>query len=268
MAMIDYGAVVKKNGKIITDPNGSLFQNYSTLRYNNQGEWKEVEKFDELTEETYTESYFEKGENYIDETVVEAEVWSFNKKGSEGNTILSPEIDYLVEFKNYSFADNEMAVIGDEHFLIGFYKQGFSIAIDKHMCYWAGDIGMHLNSYDWFRNHKKGINYYIHDLNGNYITTIKLNKIDKTSDNLTAFIAKFEYNGDKYEVVYGYAMDPNPKYLFGKKSYLAPSREVINWKYDEETDEYIPVKSQHITKRAKYRKTLKFIKEWYLAGGN
>lgn len=48
MAMLDYGAVVKKNGRIISDTKGGLFQNFSTLKY----ETEDKEPFRTIVDET------------------------------------------------------------------------------------------------------------------------------------------------------------------------------------------------------------------------
>lgn len=99
MAMLDYGAVVKKNGKIIST---KMFENFSNLKY----EKKEVIKTTEDGEE-YT-SY----ETVVDETLIQT-------------------TDYDGKPTTKSMAGNYFALIGDADMLIGFYKTWFALAIDK-----------------------------------------------------------------------------------------------------------------------------------------
>lgn len=104
MALIDYGALVKKNGILL--PYTDLFNNYSTL---NGGELAEVysEKEDE---ELGKYRCLEKSEYVGDESVRE-----FPK---------SP-YDYDYNSKR-SVIHNYMAVVGDNKFLVATYKTGLA----------------------------------------------------------------------------------------------------------------------------------------------
>lgn len=211
--MIDYGAIVKKNGVIISDPNGGLFQNFTKLKY-------EIRK-----EEPY--------DTIVDETVVRCE---------------PTEKDNWKPF-NYSFGGNYFAVIGDAQLMIGFYKCSVDIAVDK--------LHYHYPDIDWisFDSQYKCTHYYrpkyISVNKGDKVlTTIKISRIDEESQ---VFLATFVYNGDKYEVLYGYGVDPSLRYTFGKGNhYYAPKRK-----------NYF-----HFHRKGNYnlRKALKRIRYWYFTG--
>lgn len=91
MAMVDYGALVKKNGKLITNPEGGLFQNYSTLSYGTEVEIK----------------------------TKDGEVVGWKQEGDESERLFDV-YDGEPQFK--SVIGNYMAVIGDEDYLFAFYK--------------------------------------------------------------------------------------------------------------------------------------------------
>ena len=240
MAYVDYGVVVKKNGKIITDPKGGLFQNYTNLKctdpyflevkkrneYGVAIEWEEVENPD-----------------YVDETIVTYREYDWD----EGT--LS---DKIVE---YSFGHNEMGVIGDEHFLIGFYKQDFSIAIDKIM---VQEDYSDIMWWDWFREHKKPLIIKLDNVPE--VSDIVISSVNRDLDYLEKFFAKFTYKNDEYEVLFGYGVDPNPKYCYGKQSYFYDRKR----RYDHEGRMIHQFPGRIIKKQD--RKTLKIVKEWYEKG--
>ena len=168
MAMMDYGALVKKNGKLITNPKGGLFQNYSTLSYGTTVEIK-------------------------DKT---GEVIGWDQEGDESKRFVDM---YEGEPKLRSVIGNHMAVIGDEDYLFGFYKD-----------FWG------------FFNHQKEINGGYVSRDGHVVYKVKLPCCDvalKWWDpkyKTRIGTARFIYKGDIYEVLFGYGIDPNPKFLFGK----------------------------------------------------
>lgn len=185
MAMVDYGALVKKNGKLITNPKGGLFQNYSSLSYGTEVEIKN--KF--------------------------GEVVGWKQEGDESLRLFDV-YDGEPQFK--SVIGSYMAVIGDEDYLFGFYK-----------CFWG------------FFDYQK-------EINGGWISSEKhvVYKIDLPC--CRVFIkwwdpkfgteigsAHFVYKGDVYEVLFGYGVDPNSEFIFGKgiEHYLGKklARKVRNW---------------------------------------
>ena len=205
MAMIDYGAVVKKNGKIISNVKGGLFQNFTNLKY--------------IENENY--------ETIVDETIVSGVNW-------EGKPI------------EFSMAGNYFVLIGDEHFLIGFYKEHFEIAIDKHLC---NDVP---NTYDWFDKHIKPLTFTI---NNEITITISLAQKDHTEPcwHMGVYVTKFTYNGDNYEVLFGYCVDPSIKYTFSNSNYYQHKRKNL---FKKLGNKYLRVGNYN------YRKGLKFIREW------
>ena len=210
--MMDYGAIVKKNGVIITDPTGGLFQNFTNLKY----EVMEEEPYDTI----------------VDETVVRCE---------------PTEKDDWEPF-NFSFGGNYFVLIGDAQLMIGFYKTSFSVAVDK--------VKYNYPYFDWLSfNGRYQCTHYYRDKyisvnkGDKVLTTLKISKIDEESQ---VFLATFVYNGDKYEVLYGYGVDPSLRYTFGKSNYFAPKRK--NYYNFHREGNY------------SLRKALKRIRYWYFTG--
>ena len=207
MAMSDYGAVVKKNGKIISDVKGDYFQNFSTLKY-------------EEPENPFDEPI-------VDETIVKGVNW-------EGKPI------------EFSMAENYFALIGDEHFLIGFYKTQFRVAIDKHTYDDVPDI------WEWFDEHVKPLKFTI---NNEVDVTISLAQKEHTEYGcrMDVYLAKFMYKGDNYEVLFGFGIDISLIFTFGDRNYYQHKRKDI---WNKRGKCYIRVGAYN------YRKGLKFIREW------
>ena len=184
MAMIDYGSVVKKNGKIIQT---HFFENFSTLKYKNNYTLDE-------------EGNIIPDPDYIDETIVTIKRFKF-----DDDLVRTNEIEEVKE----SMAGNFFSLIGDKENLIGFYKQYFVVAhnmiIDWEFDEFKEQAGC--SWYDYWHSHKKPITI---DFKG--FGKIKFSKIDKDEEYFTAFIADFTYKGDRYEVLFGYGIDPKVKY--------------------------------------------------------
>ena len=211
MAMIDYGAVVKKNGKIISDYKGGLFQNFSTLKY----EVRETEPYDTI----------------IDETMVNGLDWKGNPT-------------------TFSMAGNYFALVGDEHFLMGFYKEGFNVAIDKQVvnnlpCTW-----------EWFDEHVKPLKFVV---DNEIEITLSLAQKEHTEygGRMSVYLAKFTYKGDNYEVLFGYGVDTSIIYTFTDKNY-----------YQHKRKDYWHMCGKKYKRTGAYnkRKGLKFIREWTWKG--
>ena len=205
MAMMDYGAVVKKNGKIISDHKGGLFQNFSNLKHKCDDE----------------------GDTTIDETIVQGKDW-------DGNPT------------TFSMAGNYFALVGDEHFLIGFYKLGFNIAIDKKV---VDNIPA---TWDWFEEHVKPLKFTINNEIDVVISLVQKENIDY-SCRMNVYLAKFTYKCDNYEVLFGYGIDPSLLFTFTDRNYYHHKRK----------DYWHKIGNHYIrTGRWKYRKGLKFIRKW------
>ena len=208
---MDYGAVVKKNGVIISDVRGLLFQNFTNLKYAD---------YDSL-----------KRGLEIDETIVKG----FNYKGEP------------IEF---SMAGNYFALVGDEHFLMGFYKEGFVVEIDKQVvnnlpCTW-----------EWFDEHVKPLKFVV---DNEIEITLSLAQKEHTEygGRMSVYLAKFTYKGDNYEVLFGYGVDTSIIYTFTDKNYYQHKRKDY-W--------HMCGKKYKITCAYNKRKGLKFIREWTWKG--
>ena len=169
MAMVDYGALVKKNGKLITDPNGGLFQNYSTLSYGTEVEIKNKN----------------------------GEVVGWKQEGDESERLFDV-YDGEPQFK--SVIGNYMAVIGDEEYLFAFYKDcwGFFDSQKRVSVGWMG--------------HREHVVYKVKLP----CTTVVIKCLDSTYFRQRIGTAHFIYKNDIYDVLFGYGIDPRPKFLFGK----------------------------------------------------
>jgi len=227
MAMLDYGAVVKKNGKIISDPN-KMFQNFTNLKY----ETKEITYTDENGDEHWDIK------TVIDETVIQS-------------------TDYEGKPTTKSMAGNYFALIGDAEMMIGFYKTWFKIAVDKKEV----DMGEYFRK--WQSEDIKRDFVYEYPKLGKL--TIK--RIDKRPKYCNVCIATFSYKGDSYSVMFGYGVDPSIKYTFGPKNYYAPQKPdksklkkahkywigYQDWNYSK-------------SKQHKDRRILRRMREWYEKG--
>lgn len=210
MAMIDYGAVVKKNGKIITK---HMFQNYSECKYD----------------------YNDKNEEKIDETIF------INSYGD-----------------STSMAGNYFATIGDKKFLIGFYKMFFIVAINGKQ---ETDV-----SHCFCEHTQKHVKPFYYTFNNGVkivIRTLSINRKDNGNPydyswDWSICLAKFSYKNNNYEVLFGYGVDYNPLYCYGKKCCL--NQTIKYWL----SSDY-----KCIRKRSKYyinkrdRKLYRLIKSWF-----
>lgn len=219
MAFLDYGAVVKKNGKIITDPLGGLFQNYSQFKYESNDDG--AVNTDSIVTFKYTSSL----------------------KYDENNQLV--DVEPYDEEQQQSLCGNYMAVIGDSECAIAFYKTHCCIALNKVVDN---------------RPVNQGINRMYYGIEGNYDTKkplkidcklvrqFKVKRFSRNTDSI--YLARFYYKDDVYEVLYGYGIDPNPYYLYGKGSYYYGT---YNWN----------IRRKSAFKR-KNKNLLKKIEYWYM----
>lgn len=196
MAMMDYGVVVKKNGKIISDPNGGLFQNFTSLKI----------------------EYSETGAIEYDETLfhdTDMTTWS-------GSVF--------------------MALIGDSEVMFGFYKTFLTVIIDREY-------------FDTIYNEDilRPITADICDEGTGVLATITHQKV---FENAQVYLTTILYKGDRYDVLYGFGIDPSLKYTFSSSNYYAHKRKDC-WH-----------KRGTWFRRGgyAYRKILKFIRHWTYEG--
>ena len=184
MAMMDYGAIVKKNGKIISDPKGSLFQNFSTLCGG------------ELYEE-YQDILFE-GDKKPTHTLIKHEYVGDESVREYGDG------DKISVIHNY------MAVVGDGNYLIATYKYFITIFDNKEaIASWY--FGQDDQYYENMWHTKRKIVKYIETPFG----SVKVKEWSKRD----CGTAVFNYKGDRYEILFGYGIDPSPRYIFSKGIY-------------------------------------------------
>jgi len=243
MAMSDYGAMVKKNGIIITQKHGGLFQNYTDLKY--------VCEYDTITNPDGTWELKECDTN-VDETLVQRYAFrvEYDEKTEEYITInegIHPE--------KFSMAGNYMAVIGDKDFMIGFYKDGFTLVYDgitANIEEVAKQHGFDESTYEWFSAHKKPKVYHLDKIGDLVVKRVT----NKTNDNV--YLAKFEYKGDKYEVLYGYGVDPDWNFMCDtKRSYWSNW-----WRWDWYRYEKKDILKKYYHKRKKMSPIIKAVRKW------
>lgn len=229
MAVSDYGAVAKKNGKLLIASKDNWMQNFTDLKY----ETKEV-----YVEEKDGLGYYE-DRVVVDETLVEG--YNYQTKQQE----------------MFSMIDRSQILIGDKEMMFSTYKQSFDIAIDGKL---IQDLPF---MYEWFEKHKKD---YVVELPK--VGRITVRRLDKKPRWYNIFIATFYYKGDKYEVMFGYGVDKDLNYVFSNKNYLAPSKPdkkcleyAHKWWTGGYDDWNLSKSKQHNERRA-----LRRMREWYKMG--
>lgn len=229
MSICDYGAVVKKNGKIIST---EMFENHSELKVNIDTHWEEY-----LDKNGDSCCKIVRNSGYIDESEV---------LGPNGKIV--------------SMAQNYYKILGDKHFLIGFYKSGFDIAIDGKI---REDLSTLYNGTisTWFWKHKKILILNLPEIGR---MTVKL----LADDYNNAFIASFYLKGDKYEVLFGARVDCNSNFVYCRKAYK--HNVYLGW---YEVSHYSWKKNKEITTLRKgcylkeYKKLKRNMQKWFMNGG-
>lgn len=249
MAMMDYGSICKKNGKIIQT---EYFQNFSSLKYNVKH--KEDENGDVLTDPE-TGKLIETNDS-VDETIVKVKHKVY-AKDENGFSIIDDGHLIGEEIAERSMAENYFTLIGDEKCLIGFYKNSFQIAYNRVV------ESLKYDPRDWFwgtceikhSSHKKPI---VLDLP--LIGKMKISLLNKDYDGV--FRAEFDLYGDHYDVLYGYGLDIDPRYIYGKGSYKYSATFGPNRIYDFSKGHYVPANIV-LNKNVKLRGLRKSLLKWY-----
>lgn len=213
MAMIDYGAVVFKNGEQI---NHELFSDmmksvgwvdYPKKRWpdcNYTDSTGHSQCYEECPRTKKERRVYEDGDYRDEYEVVVADC-----RGKEPK-----------HFKD-RIEGNYFAYVGDEHLTICFYRVKSEIIVDKKsvLTLWRLFDNDEQWVYDW--NHKS-IKIILDDI-------IIFVKCITEQDNV--YHMKFYYNGDYYDIVYGYGIDPDMK-LWNKIKkdyyYKVDSRKIEN----------------------------------------
>ena len=216
MAFLDYGAVVKKNGKIITNPFGDLFQNYSSFTYESNDNWETI-KDDSVVTFKHTSSLKYEDNHFID-------------------------VDPYDEEEQTSLCGNYFAVIGDPECAIAFYKTYCSIALNKIVDNRPVNQGINRTYYGIEGNYdtKKPLK-----IDCKLVRQFKVKRFSPNTD-YNIYLARFYYKDDVYEVLYGYGIDPNPYNLYGKGSYYYGT---YNW---DTRRKQIHKKNKNLLKKIEY----------------
>jgi hypothetical protein len=175
MAMIDYGAILKKNGKIVN--RNRFFMNMETAVGWTDYPHVKYEDCDCIDGDGYSDclncpranrKYYANEKDY----------WLINDcRGIEPNS-------------NH-MEGNWFAYAGDTEFVVGFYKQ-------MVMTWYKGEQKIH-----WLR----------WDYAGKYSINIEVGgtklHFKALSNSKSVYYGRFRYKGDLYEVVFGYGIDPD-----------------------------------------------------------
>lgn len=174
MAMIDYGAVVIKNGVVINS--NQFFM-----------DMKESVGWEDIPAKLYDDCdcMFQKWSNC-------GECARATKEGYDcrGNRLMLSE--YRGQY--YSYA-------GDEHFMVCTYKHNIAVVVDKEKVFEISPCYGHWWSYGKVVDECHKSKYYTVGE-----VTIRLREVvDCVS------LASFKYKGDFYNIVFGYGIDPTKK---------------------------------------------------------
>ena len=177
MAMIDYGAILKKNGKIVN--RNQFFMNMEEavgwtdsprIRHNDCN----------YTDETgYSLCMTCPRANFIHHSDPELGEWESFESDCRNN-----------KFSIKSIGGNWFAYAGDTEFVVGFYKH-------QVMTWYKGEQKIHWLRWDYTRKYS----IYI-EVGGTKLHFKAL------SENKDAYYGRIRYKGDLYEVVFGYGIDP------------------------------------------------------------
>lgn len=175
MAMIDYGAILKKNGKI--QNRNEFFMDMETAVGWTDSPHIKYEDCDCIDENGYSDCQNCPRANFIEDSD-----WKSFDSDCRNNHINSNHME-----------GNWFAYAGDTEFVVGFYKH-------QIMTWYKGEQKIHWLRWDY--NNKYSI--YL-EVGG---TKMKFKALSKYKD---VYYGRFHYKGDLYEVVFGYGVDPNQK---------------------------------------------------------
>ena len=174
MAMIDYGAILKKNGKIIN--RDEFFMDMETAVGWTDYPHIKYEDCDCINEDGYSDCHNCPRANRVYYEDIEYYSLKCDCRGIEPNS-------------NH-MEGNWFAYAGDTELVVGFYKQ-------MVMTWYKGEQKIH-----WLR----------WDYAGKYSINIEVGgaklHFKALSENKSVYYGRFHYKGDLYEVVFGYGIDP------------------------------------------------------------
>ena len=177
MAMIDYGAILKKNGKIVN--RDEFFMDMETAVGWTDYPHVKYEDCDCINEDGYSDCWNcprANREYYANES------YYWLESDCRG---IKPDSNHM--------EGNWFAYAGDTELVVGFYKQ-------MVMTWYKGEQKIH-----WLR----------WDYNNRYSVYLEVSgtkmKFKALSSHKQAYYGRFRYKGDLYEVVFGYGIDPDQK---------------------------------------------------------
>ena len=180
MAMIDYGAILKKNGKI--QNRDEFFMDMETAvgwTDNPRIRYTDCNCIDEVG---YSDCMNCPRAHFIQHSDPELGDWTSFDSDCRNNKLSIGKM-----------AGNWFAYAGDTEFVVGFYKQ-------QVMTWYKGEQKIH-----WLR----------WDYNNRYSVYLEVGgtkmKFKALSSHKDAYYGRFRYKGDLYEVVFGYGIDPDQK---------------------------------------------------------
>lgn len=177
MAMIDYGAILKKNGKIVN--RDEFFMDMETAVG-----WTDYQKIRYSDCDCINGGYSDCGNcpraNYIHFSDFELGEWDSFVSDCRSNKLSSNHI-----------SGNYFAYAGDTDFVAGFYKQCV-------LLWYKGEQRAYWLNWDFSKK------FSIHlEVGG-----IKLH-FKSITEHKNAYYGRFRYKGDLYEIVFGYGIDPS-----------------------------------------------------------
>ena len=180
MAMIDYGAILKKNGKI--QNRDEFFMDMKKAvgwTDNPRIRYTDCNCIDEVG---YSDCMNCPRAHFIQHSDPELGDWTSFDSDCRNNKLSIGKM-----------AGNWFAYAGDTEFVVGFYKQ-------MVMTWYKGEQKIHWLRWDY---HNKYSVYL--EVGGTKM------KFKALSRNKQAYYGRFRYKGDLYEIVFGYGIDPNQK---------------------------------------------------------
>lgn len=167
MAMIDYGAIVIKNGKVVNE-------NQFFMDMLDSVGWTDApEKF-------YPDC------TCFDKRTGESLCWDCDKIKEGGLDCKGNRHEY----KNNLLRGNYFAYVGDEELTLCFYKSWMAVAVNMKRL-----DGIYPRYFEY-----PSVKSHHYNFNG---VNVNVRSIDKNS----VLVASFKYNGDFYKVVFGYGID-------------------------------------------------------------
>ena len=185
MAMVDYGVVAIKNGKVIND--GLFFMNMLTAVGwvdQNRIRHTDCDCFDD------PDPLHAKSNCFFCSRAKKEEV-KFDDSEDAVTRLIADCHGQPFEPVSSHIDGNYFAYVGDEHLTLAFYKQHCVIMVDKELRFEMWGI-------DNFHGCRKSIHFEVAGV------LFHLKHLDNR-----IYYMSFHYNGNNYHIIYGYGIDSN-----------------------------------------------------------